>query len=309
MRIEMPTAELLQQAARMVTTPGVGMTPSQIEAEIAAGRLQPQWSQVAFDGEGSIVGRALWWGRDGRTPLALDVWDAVDGDDEPVVILGELLERGHAALAAMGIDAPLPHTLRVPTAWRDIATVRQDVQTKITAAAGGGLRTHNERLQFQWEHDVPVPQPTQRLRFEPAEDDTFIDLFARAAYGSLDVMTQRELAATDARHLARDEVDYYRSCPGDRAWWRVACDRHGDVVGIAIPSATPTNRNVGYLAVLPEHRGRGYGDDLLAFITTFHAAAGAERITGTTDAVNGPMAAAFERAGYRSTETRIDLER
>ena len=49
--------------------------------------------------------------------------------------------------------------------------------------------------------------------------------------GSLDVMTQRELAATDARHLARDEVDYYRSCPGDRAWWRVACDRHGDVVG------------------------------------------------------------------------------
>lgn len=59
MRIEMPTAELLQQAARMVTTPGVGMTPSQIEAEIAAGRLQPQWSQVAFDGEGSIVGRAL----------------------------------------------------------------------------------------------------------------------------------------------------------------------------------------------------------------------------------------------------------
>lgn len=214
MRIEMPTAELLQQAARMVTTPGVGMTPSQIEAEIAAGRLQPQWSQVAFDGEGSIVGRALWWGRDGRTPLALDVWDAVDGDDEPVVILGELLERGHAALAAMGIDAPLPHTLRVPTAWRDIATVRQDVQTKITAAAGGGLRTHNERLQFQWEHDVPVPQPTQRLRFEPAEDDTFIDLFARAAYGSLDVMTQRELAATDARHLARDEVDYYRSCPG-----------------------------------------------------------------------------------------------
>lgn len=58
MRIEMPTAELLQQAARMVTTPGVGMTPSQIEAEIAAGRLQPQWSQVAFDGEAaSLVGR------------------------------------------------------------------------------------------------------------------------------------------------------------------------------------------------------------------------------------------------------------
>ncbi|CAL8897854.1 hypothetical protein KVA01_17210 [Kocuria varians] len=80
-------------------------------------------------------------------------------------------------------------------------------------------------------------------------------------------------------------------------------------MGIAIPSVTPTNRNVGYLAVLPEHRGRGYVDDLLGFITAFHAASGADRITATTDAVNTPMAAAFERAGYQCTETRIDLER
>lgn len=308
MRIAPPSPELLQRAARMATTPGVGMTPARIEAEIAAGRLQPHWSQVALDDDDAIIGRALWWGRDDTVPLTLDVWDAVAGHDEPESILCALLERGHAALASRGIAVPLPHTVRVPTTWRDRADIARDVRAKISAAAGAGLGRRNERRQFQWDRGSAVPAAGTHLRFERADDDTFVDLIARCAHGSLDVMTQRELAATDALGLARDEVDYYRSCPGERGWWRVARDRWGDVVGIAIPSATPTNRNVGYLAVLPEHRGHGYVDDLLAFITAFHAAAGADRITATTDAVNTPMAAAFRRAGYRCTETRIDLE-
>lgn len=308
MRIERPTPELLQQAAHLAATPGVGMGPAQIEAEISAGRLQPQWSQVAIGDDGSVIGRALWWGRDEHTPIALDVWDAVTGHDETGTILGALLERGHAALEAQGIAIPLPHAIRVPAAWRAIVDAEYDVRAKIAAATVAGLGHVNERSQFQWDQGCPEPAPRPRLRFEQADDDTFVALFARAAHGSLDVMTRRELATTDAMTLARDEVDYYRSCPGDRSWWHIAYDHHGTAIGIAIPSATPTNRNVGYLAVLPEHRGHGYVDDLLAFITAFHAAAGAERITATTDAINTPMAAAFERAGYRCIETRIDLE-
>ncbi|MCE1179640.1 MAG: GNAT family N-acetyltransferase [Micrococcales bacterium] len=309
MRIETPTAELLQEAATMATTSGIGMTSAQIETEIAAGRLQPQWSQVAIDSAGKVIGRALWWGRDQQTPIALDVWDAIAEHAEAARVLRALLQRGHAVLAARGIPVPLPHTMRVPVAWRDDAAVAHDVHTKIVVAAGIDLGHHNERRQFEWDHGTSAISPSPRLRFEPADDDTFISLFARAAHGSLDVMTRRELATTDALSLARDEVDYYRSCPGDRDWWRLAYDEHGSVVGIAIPSATPTNRNVGYLAVLPEHRGHGYVDDLLGFITAFHAASGAKRITATTDAVNTPMAAAFERAGYQCIETRIDLER
>lgn len=309
MRIEVPTTAMLQRAAHMPTTAGVGMTSAQIEAEIAAGRLQPAWSQVAMDDNGSLIGRALWWGRDERAPMALDVWDAVAGHDDPGAVLGALLERGHAALTVRDIVAPLPHTMRVPVTWRDSADVARDVRTKIAAGAAAGLRQHNERRQFQWDKGTPLPAPGPRLRFEQADDDTFITLFARAAHGSLDVMTRRELVTNDALSLAQDEIAYYRSCPGDRAWWRVAYNQQGDIAGIAIPSATPTNRNVGYLAVLPEHRGHGYVDELLTFITRFHAASGAERITATTDAVNEPMAAAFVRAGYRCTEARIDLER
>lgn len=292
----------------MATLPGVGVSPAQIESEITAGRMQPRWSQVAIDDAGNVIGRALWWGRDHHSPIALEVWDVIADHAEPAAILSALLERGHAALAARDIAVPLPHAMRVPVAWRDNAAVARDVHTKIKAAAGVGLGQHNERWQFQWGRGTSVPAPSSRLRFERADDDTFVSLFARAAQGSLDVMTRRMLATTDALSLARHEFDYYRSCPGERDWWRLAYDQHGSVVGIAIPSATPTNRNVGYLAVLPEHRGCGYVDDLLGFITAFHAASGAERITATTDAVNTPMAAAFKRNGYRCMETRIDLE-
>lgn len=49
-------------------------------------------------------------------------------------------------------------------------------------------------------------------------------------------------------------------------------------------------------------------EQLLTYVTEFHQAAGATRITATSDAVNHPMAAAFARNGYRTIETRIDIE-
>ncbi|MFE7751124.1 hypothetical protein [Streptomyces sp. NPDC057428] len=77
------------------------------------------------------------------------------------------------------------------------------------------------------------------------------------------------------------------------------------MAGLAVPSATPYNRNVGYLGVVPEFRGRGYVDDVLAEITRVQVESGAELITATTDTGNAPMAAAFSRAGYRTTEIRM----
>jgi RimJ/RimL family protein N-acetyltransferase len=102
--------------------------------------------------------------------------------------------------------------------------------------------------------------------------------------------------------LTREDLEFYRSCPGERSWWRLAETTDGELAGFAIPSATPYHRNVGYLGVVPEQRGHGYVDDLLGEITRFHVAAGADCITATTDRANTPMAAAFDRAGYRVTE-------
>jgi hypothetical protein len=62
---------------------------------------------------------------------------------------------------------------------------------------------------------------------------------------------------------------------------------------------------------LPEHRGHRYSDDLLAEITHVLAEliqrgeAKGDRIRADTDLTNKPMAAAFERAGYRNFTVRM----
>lgn len=308
MRIVGPSAAQLVSAAASSGLAHTGPPVSEVEAEIEAGRIRPEWSVLAVDGSGAVLGRAMWWGRDPVTPIALDVWDVDLQAPDRGRLAAALLAAGHESLSSRGVGVPLPHTMRLPNDWRDDEALVAEVDLKTHAAADAGLTRVNERLQFQWDADRPLPPRPDSLEFAPAGDETFVRLFAAAAEGSLDVMTRRELESSSPGELARAEVDYYRACPGDRSWWHTATAADGTVVGVAIPSATPRNRNVGYLAVLPEHRGRGHVDEILAFVTRFHAEQGTSCITATTDATNTPMAAAFRRAGYRCTETRIDLE-
>src|SRR5215813_13644157 len=75
-----------------------------------------------------------------------------------------------------------------------------------------------------------------------------------------------------------------------------------------IPSQNTALPVVGYLGVLPEHRGHGYADEILDEITRILVAeAGATKIHADTDLANRPMAAAFARAGYVNIGRRLVL--
>ena len=287
----------------------LGMTDQQLGEEFNAGRMRSDWTWLAMDDVGGLVGRALWWGREqAAAPITLDVLDVAGSPESCAAVGRALLRAGQDALCVQGARTPLPYTLRLPTDWRHRSDSIAAVAWRQEALAAAGLTERNERLQVAWTPGAsPVPHPG-RLWFRPGSDEEFRVLFARVALGSLDVMTQRSLAVTTPEDLARDELDYYTSSAGERDWWRVATDASGDTVGFVIPSATPYARNVGYLGVLPQQRGHGHVDDLLAYVTGFHHAAGARRITATTDASNAPMAAAFARHGYRTIEVRIDFE-
>jgi RimJ/RimL family protein N-acetyltransferase len=90
----------------------------------------------------------------------------------------------------------------------------------------------------------------------------------------------------------------------DPSWWRLAYTSEGDLVGLIMASKNPTSPVIGYIGVVPEHRGRGYVDNLLATGTDTLRAAGAEQVRADTDIHNVPMAAAFRRAGYTEFATR-----
>jgi ribosomal protein S18 acetylase RimI-like enzyme len=61
-----------------------------------------------------------------------------------------------------------------------------------------------------------------------------------------------------------DTYDDLRHLPGGRAMWRLGLDHSGTLVGAVLPTRNPVSATIGYLGVLPELRGRGDVDDLIA---------------------------------------------
>ncbi|MFE2928514.1 GNAT family N-acetyltransferase [Streptomyces goshikiensis] len=284
--------------------PVEALTAETIREELAENRFRPEWIWFAEDEDGEILARALWWGRtDSERPVALDCLQVRAGVPDPGALAAGLLAAGHEAFGTL----PL-YNVSLPGDWRTRPEFAAAVAWRQEAAYTAGLTREIERLRYEWTPAAGTAEPTGRLVFREAGDEEFLDAFVRLSQGSLDVATQNELRSMDAEELAREDMEFYLDCPGERSWWRLAHLPDGTLAGLAIPSATPYHRNVGYLGIVPEQRGKGLIDEVLAEITRFHAAAGAQRVTATTDTVNAPMAAAFDRAGYEVTQIRLVLE-
>ncbi|MBO1335555.1 GNAT family N-acetyltransferase [Streptomyces sp. VRA16 Mangrove soil] len=305
-----PGAEL-DQILDLTCAEPVWRLPADAYREEAAQRqYRPEWTWAAWSPDGRVLARALWWGQsDSAHPIALDCLAVADEVPaaERAALGAALLDAGHQAFRATGAEAPpLYNLMKLPGAWRDDPAHVAAVTWRQEAARRAGLTVEVERLQFEWTPQDPLPAEPEHLVFTPEPDDeVLLRAMLRVAEGTLDAHTLESEAATGPEATARESLQFYLDRPGKREWWRLAHTPDGTLAGLAIPSATPYSRNVGYLGVVPELRGRGHVSEILAAITRFQAAEGAERVTATTDLGNRPMAAAFTRAGYRTTETRL----
>ena len=275
-------------------------------ATAAEGHYRPEWTWVA-EREGRVVARAAWYGApDDDHPIALDWFDVAPGPDR-VAVGALLLEIAHRRVR--GADGALAeYHLFLPPDWRDRPDVRAAADDRMAAASDAGLRPFVERLRFEWLAASGVPAGSGRLSFAPIEpdrDDELLDLLARINEGTLDAFTRRDLARSGPEAAAREQLDGMDWMPAPRGWWRLASLPGGELVGLVMPSRNYQSPVIGYLGVVPEHRGRGYVGDLLAEGTAVLVAEGADRIVADTDTGNQPMAAAFERAGYRVIGRRI----
>jgi RimJ/RimL family protein N-acetyltransferase len=263
-------------------------------AMAAAGQYRPEWSWVALR-DGGVVARAAWWaGPTDDLPLALDWFDFTD----------------HDAAVQLLRTAPLraEYSLMLPTGWREDPAVRQQARSRIDAAVTAGLSPHVERYRYRWTPDCGVPPRPDRLEFRPEPDDeAILDVFRRIHHGSLDAHARRTIARSGLDAAAQEELDYLRWKPGPRDWWRLAYTPAGELAGLSVPSRNYGDPVIGYIGVVPEHRGHGYAYDLLVEATHKLANEGADRIVAGTDQANLPMVATFAKAGYPIAQERIDL--
>ncbi|AIS01667.1 GNAT family N-acetyltransferase [Streptomyces glaucescens] len=292
---------------------GVWADADTFRERLGTGEYRPERSWLAEDG-GDPVALAVWWaGPDDTRPAALDVLNVrdLDGTDGTRTDLAaRVLTAAHSAFAATGLTTPPEYHLALPGDWRERPDAVAALRWRREAARRAGLTASLERLRFEWTRGNGVPRPSGRLRFRAEPDDeVFVDLFRRVLDGTLDATSGNGAATVGAEAQARADVAFYRTqMPGDRAWWRIAETPQGRPVGFALPSRNPAFHVVGYLGVLPEHRGHGHVDDLLAETTRILAEeAGADTVRADTDLANTPMAASFTRLGYRNFARRLVL--
>lgn len=288
------------------TTDPVGIIDAdRYRRELELHQYRPEWSWIHAV-NGRLVARALWWGQPKSAyPVSLDCLWIDPSIAAPGTLAGRLVEAGHSAFRASGINRLPDLNMDVPPNWHDDPLAVAAVKWRQDAVTSAGLTERIERLSYAWAGTKPTPKRSDMLTFTPADDRAFLEIFSEVAQGSLDIHTQTDLAELGPAGQAADDLEFYLGLPGDRQMWRIAHNLIGERVGFIIPSRSAYDASVSYLGVVPDHRGHGFVDDLLAEITIMHRDNGAPRITGTTDTTNAPMAAAFRRAGYEVTAVRI----
>ncbi|MEU4191116.1 GNAT family N-acetyltransferase [Kribbella sp. NPDC026611] len=268
---------------------------------LARGYFRTDWMWIAEE-DGEILAAAVWWGMPADDhPYSIEGL-YYTGDGDPVPVWTELIKHV-VAIRPAGVEKPEYHFF-LDSDWQDQPEAVAGLEPRAKAAEAAGMTELTDRLRYEWKPEYGLPARSTRLRFEPADDEAFVDVFMQVSQGSLDAHTAREIARVGAEAAAREELELYKSMPGDRGWWRLAYDDAGKLIGFAIPSANAGGPVVGYLGVLPEHRGHRYIDDLLAEITHLFAEQDAQRIAADTDFGNVPMAKSFERQGYRNFAVR-----
>jgi GNAT superfamily N-acetyltransferase len=283
------------------------VTADHLQRSFADRQRRPAWVWCAVR-EGRTVGRVAAWGSPERDlPWIIDLVDPGVEPDRVEVTAG-LLSHAADALGAAGLD-PVELNLHVAVGWRSAANgTLPDV---LDAASAAGFQLLITRRRFCWTGPDIMHGIGPELRFEPVsgvDDPALVDAYRRTFAGTLDAHTLRSLEIRDPHELALGELADMAHYAGPVDGWRLAYDGTGDLVGL-VTGGVGSRGMIGYVGVVPEHRGRGHARRLLGWMTQWLSDHGAAEVIGETDDANRPMGDAFVAVGFVEEGGRIDVVR
>jgi ribosomal protein S18 acetylase RimI-like enzyme len=172
-----------------------------------------------------------------------------------------------------------------------------------------GLPPAQRKERFLLEQRDPATLPDAGLLWRSLAEvgeETFLAAMERVSAGGLDRLNGAVIAERGLALFARDFLATLRALDDQPAWWELAYDRAGALVGLIVPQRfTPEDGAINYIGVVPEMRGRGYVDPLLLRGVGRLRENGVVTIIGDTDSENVPMASAFLRAGFAAMGGRL----
>jgi RimJ/RimL family protein N-acetyltransferase len=181
--------------------------------------------------------------------------------------------------------------------------VQDEYADRVALFEALGMELFQEKQGFTWVDDGSPVEVRDRLTFHTVDEvgrDHYRDVLAGVGEATLD----------------RNDF-YYRSHMNPQDWgsvymtflddsvapmWLVGRLPGGESVGFVAVSQfdEPDTATIALIGVLPQHRGNGCIDDLLAAGTAVAQQHGFTSILSDVDTLNAPMMAAMERAGHHA---------
>ncbi len=286
--VDSPTQRRYRTSAHLTTT-------------FASGRRKPEWVWAARAADGTVVGHAAALSPSGQAPEILEHFGLPADPAQARELMARATEAARSlGVSQAGIFAPPGSTIADPA-----------LQPLVDPLCAAGWKLLVERRHYEFEPSPGLGQGIEtRLRMEQLHDPAD----PRLAAVHREVM-RGTLDATDAADIQRlgfeaacDKIlaDKLDADPVDCI--RLAFDEAGEPVGMVSGVVTGSGRAyVWFVGVVAASRGRGYGRELLAWMTRQLIAQNAATLIADTDNTNVPMAKAFASVGWIQTETRIDL--
>jgi ribosomal protein S18 acetylase RimI-like enzyme len=261
------------------------------------GATRPEWAFIAESG-GEELARAGFVSQEPPAGAPIEVYLfglSVDWD-RPLAVEAarELLTKALPAVAYVG----------APVDARTNPAVHSDYEERRALFDAAGMGLFQEKQGHYWQAGVgAMPLASGRLTFKSYADlprHEFLAVLSLGPAGTLDRNDRYYYELTGPVGWAKVMEGFLG--PGDEASWKVGYDPTGQPVGYVMLSAFDEDDTgtIAHIGVVPDARGNGYVNDLLAEATADAVRRGFTSILSDTDVLNTPMIAAFERAGHRA---------
>jgi len=198
----------------------------------------------------------------------------------------ELVRNYGASAIESAIDSDVKHVSRRRRFYRSV-----------------GFPLMQQKWEYTWRRGSPLGRPDRRLEYRDLGAvgvDAFVKAIERVTEKTLDREDQLAQQEETPAAAARSYLGILKDIDDTPSRWFLAFDRKHALVGLIAPQML--NDAVGainYIGVVPEQRGKGYVNDLIARGTLILSDCGAQQVIASIDFVNMPMIAAAARAGYK----------
>jgi RimJ/RimL family protein N-acetyltransferase len=272
------------------------------------GESRPEWCFLLADGS-EVVGRVGFL----VTPTTTDpAWLGTLPPEELFLFglhlpwEGDYLAAGQRLIteATQAIAGQVPDILEV----RINNSLHPHHQERARLMEEAGMELFQEKHGFTWVDDGATRDLDERLAFRSVAEigvDAYREVMAPCGEGTLDRNDRYYWSGCGPQNWAAQMTEYLTE--EDAEMWLIGYHDEVPVGYVAVAREEDWGATIAHIGIVPNQRGHGYIDDLLAAGNAAVRKSGIGTMLSDVDVLNTPMIRAMERNGHTEDPERWHL--